>query len=86
MTTPVPAELLKLAIDAARSASEGILAGFRSPRLQAEKKSDGSPVTEFDRNAERDIRTLPRETSAADTGPCSAKSSATTRRARAIAG
>ena len=49
-------ELLRLAVDAARSASEGILSGFRSPRLQAERKSDGSPVTEFDRNAEKQIR------------------------------
>jgi len=49
-------ELLQLAVDAARSASEGILAGFRSERLRAEAKSDGSPVTEFDRNAEADIR------------------------------
>jgi histidinol phosphatase-like enzyme (inositol monophosphatase family) len=53
---PSPPELLKLAIDAARCASEGILAGFRSPKLHAEKKPDGSPVTEFDRNAEREIR------------------------------
>jgi histidinol phosphatase-like enzyme (inositol monophosphatase family) len=58
MTPPSPPDLLKLAIDAARSASEGILSGFRSPRLRAEQKSDGSPVTEFDRNAERDIRSF----------------------------
>ena len=58
MATPVPAELMKLAIDAARAPSEAILAGFRSPRLHAEKKSDGSPVTEFDRNAERAIRSF----------------------------
>jgi histidinol-phosphatase len=49
-------ELLQLAVDAARSASEGILSGFRSERLSAERKTDGTPVTEFDRNAERDIR------------------------------
>jgi len=49
-------ELLRLAIDAARSASEGILSGFRSDRLSTERKSDGSPVTEFDRNAEQQIR------------------------------
>jgi histidinol-phosphatase len=49
-------ELHRLAIDAARSASEGILSGFRSERLSTERKSDGSPVTEFDRNAEAQIR------------------------------
>jgi histidinol-phosphatase len=49
-------ELLRLAVDAARSASEGILSGFRSDRLSTERKSDGSPVTEFDRNAEQQIR------------------------------
>ena len=49
-------ELLQLAVSAARSASEGILSGFRSESLSAERKSDGSPVTVFDRNAERDIR------------------------------
>ncbi|MGH8138723.1 MAG: inositol monophosphatase family protein [Steroidobacteraceae bacterium] len=49
-------ELSKLAVDAARCASELILGGFRSPGLAAEKKSDGSPVTQFDREAERSIR------------------------------
>lgn len=49
-------ELLQLAVDAARSASEGILSGFRSEALTAETKDDGSPVTVFDRNAERQIR------------------------------
>ncbi|HUI60382.1 MAG TPA: inositol monophosphatase family protein [Steroidobacteraceae bacterium] len=52
------AELLELAIEAARSPSELILSGFRSPQLAVEKKSDSSPVTEFDRNAERTIRTF----------------------------
>jgi histidinol-phosphatase len=60
MTTPSPLELLPellpLAIDAARSAAEGILAGFRSARLRTENKADGTPVTEFDRNAEQLIR------------------------------
>src|SRR6478672_5874472 len=60
MTTRSPLELLPellaLAVDAARSASEGILAGFRSSRLTTERKSDGTPVTEFDRNAEKQIR------------------------------
>jgi histidinol phosphatase-like enzyme (inositol monophosphatase family) len=49
-------ELLQLAVDAARSASEGILSGFRSRGLSTERKSDGSPVTEFDRKAEQQIR------------------------------
>jgi len=49
-------ELLKIAEAAARSASELILSGFRSPRLSAERKADGSPVTRFDREAERIIR------------------------------
>src|SRR5688572_23826277 len=49
-------ELLQLAVEAARSASEGILSGFRSEKLSAERKTDGSPVTVFDRNAEAAIR------------------------------
>jgi len=49
-------ELMRLAVDAARSASDGILSGFRSKRLNTERKSDGSPVTECDRNAEKQIR------------------------------
>lgn len=61
MTTRSPLELmpelLRLAVDAACSASEGILSGFRSDRLSTERKPDGSPVTQFDRNAERQIRT-----------------------------
>ena len=61
MTTPSPLELLpelqQLAIDATRSASEGILSGFRSERLAVETKPDGTPVTLFDRNAEQQIRT-----------------------------
>jgi histidinol-phosphatase len=60
MTQPSPLELMpelhQLAIDAARSASEGILSGFRSDRLNTERKSDGTPVTMFDRNAEQQIR------------------------------
>ena len=49
-------ELLQLATAAARCASEGILSGFRSDKLSTEQKSDGSPVTVFDRKAEADIR------------------------------
>jgi histidinol-phosphatase len=56
MNTPSPQDLLPLAVDAARSASEGILAGFRNPKLSTERKPDGTPVTEFDRNAEQTIR------------------------------
>jgi histidinol-phosphatase len=60
MTIPSPhellPELLQLAVDAARSASEGILSGFRSDGLNTERKTDGSPVTVFDRNAEQQIR------------------------------
>jgi fructose-1,6-bisphosphatase/inositol monophosphatase family enzyme len=48
--------LLQLAIDAARLPSGLILSAFRSPRLTAEHKGDGSPVTEFDRESERLIR------------------------------
>jgi histidinol-phosphatase len=60
MTTPSPLELmpelLRLAVDAARCAAEGILSGFRSKRLRTERKTDGTPVTECDRNAEQQIR------------------------------
>jgi histidinol-phosphatase len=60
MTAPSPLELLpdllQLAVAAASSAAEGILSGFRSDRLRTETKPDGSPVTEFDKNAERQIR------------------------------
>jgi len=49
-------ELLALAVDAARSASELILSGFRSPSLTVEIKQDGSPVTPFDRQAEQTVR------------------------------
>ena len=48
--------LLELAREAARSASELILSGFRSPELLVETKSDQSPVTRFDREAEQTIR------------------------------
>jgi len=34
-----------------------ILSGFRNPALVTEHKSDGSPVTRFDKEAERTIRT-----------------------------
>jgi histidinol-phosphatase len=58
-TSPVDGllpELLKLAIEAARLPSELILSAFRSEALTFERKYDGSPVTQFDREAERRIR------------------------------
>jgi histidinol-phosphatase len=55
--TPVPvARLLELATRAALAPSSLILSGFRNPALRVEHKSDGSPVTHFDREAERQIR------------------------------
>jgi histidinol-phosphatase len=55
MNEHLPA-LLKLAVEAARLPAQFILSGFRSNTLSAEHKSDGSPVTQFDREAERMIR------------------------------
>jgi histidinol-phosphatase len=55
--TPVPvARMLELATRAALAPSALILSGFRNPALSVEHKSDGSPVTRFDREAERQIR------------------------------
>jgi histidinol phosphatase-like enzyme (inositol monophosphatase family) len=48
--------LLELAIEAARHPSDFILSGFRNDALSAERKSDGSPVTHYDRESERRIR------------------------------
>ncbi|MEP7242510.1 MAG: inositol monophosphatase family protein [Gammaproteobacteria bacterium] len=48
--------LLELALQAAKLPSEFILSGFRSDSLSFEQKSDGSPVTNFDREAEQRIR------------------------------
>ena len=48
--------LLELAVEAARCPHDLILSGFRSESLSAERKSDGSPVTHYDREAERMIR------------------------------
>jgi myo-inositol-1(or 4)-monophosphatase len=50
------AQYLKLATRAALAPSSLILSGFRSPGLPVESKADGSPVTRFDREAERQIR------------------------------
>jgi fructose-1,6-bisphosphatase/inositol monophosphatase family enzyme len=51
-------ELMQLAVEAVRSVSELILAGFRSPSLTCERKADGSVVTRLDREAEQAIRTF----------------------------
>jgi histidinol-phosphatase len=58
--------LLNLAVEAARAPTELILSGFRSDRLSAERKSDGSPVTKFDREAEQMIRAFIAENQPAD--------------------
>lgn len=50
--------LLDLAIRAATAPSSRILSGFRNPSLPVEIKSDGSPVTPFDREAEQQIRQI----------------------------
>lgn len=50
--------LLDLAIRAAQAPSQAIMSGFRSDALQTEHKSDGSPVTRFDRAAEQTIRSF----------------------------
>src|SRR5690349_15168935 len=55
MNEHLPA-LLKLAIEAAQLPSQFILSGFRNDSLTFEQKSDGSPVTPFDKEAERMIR------------------------------
>jgi len=50
--------ILELATRAARGPSERILSGFRSAALAVETKTDGSPVTAFDREAEQQIREI----------------------------
>jgi histidinol-phosphatase len=50
--------ILELATRAALGPSARILAGFRNPTLAVERKSDGSPVTAFDREAEQQIRVI----------------------------
>jgi len=56
-TIPI-ARMLELATRAALSTSSLILSGFRNPGLPVERKSDGSPVTPFDREAEQQIREI----------------------------
>jgi histidinol-phosphatase len=55
VSPPLP-DLLQIAIEAARLPSELILSGFRSKQLGVERKGDGSPVTAFDREAEKRVR------------------------------
>jgi len=50
--------ILELARRAALGPSDRILTGYRSPALAVEKKSDSSPVTAFDREAEQHIRRI----------------------------
>jgi len=58
-STALPLQrLLDLAIRAATAPSSRILSGFRNPALTVERKSDGSPVTPFDREAEQEIRQI----------------------------
>jgi histidinol-phosphatase len=57
--TDIPAasaDLLEAALDIARTAGDMTLKWFQSSHLAVENKSDGSPVTEADRAAERYIR------------------------------
>src|ERR1039457_7325059 len=56
VTTDPLAHLLKEAVELARQAGELTLGYFRSAGLSVEQKSDGSPVTQADRQAERLIR------------------------------
>jgi histidinol-phosphatase len=51
-----PVELLNEAVDLARQAGELTLGYFRSAGLVVEEKSDGTPVTQADREAERLLR------------------------------
>jgi len=50
--------ILELARRAALGPSDRILTGYRSQALAVEKKSDNSPVTAFDREAEQHIRQI----------------------------
>src|SRR5882757_4528341 len=50
--------ILELTRRAALGPSSKILAGFRNPALAVEWKSDGSPVTALDREAEQLIREI----------------------------
>ncbi len=52
------AKIEAVAAEAVRHVADFILAPFRTDRLRAEEKSDGSLVTEIDREAERRLRTF----------------------------
>jgi len=56
-----PRDLLDTAVAAAHAGGESTLRWFRSPTLDVESKSDNSPVTAADREAERTIRSIIRE-------------------------
>ena len=51
-------KVLELAVVAARATGPATLSHFRSPKLTVENKSDGSPVTAADREAEKEIRRI----------------------------
>ena len=51
-------KVLELAVVAARATGPATLSYFRSPKLTVENKSDGSPVTAADREAEKEIRRI----------------------------
>lgn len=50
--------MVELATRAAVAPTSLILSGFRNPNLSVAHKSDGSPVTPFDRQAEQQIREI----------------------------
>ncbi len=59
MPTPTPPQLetrLAFAVEIARQAGEQTLELFRTPSLDVDRKSDGSPVTAADRAAEKLLR------------------------------
>ena len=56
MTPPTDLALLHAATDMLREAGELTLQWFRSATLEVERKSDGSPVTQADKAAERFLR------------------------------
>ena len=61
MDTQTLERLLALSIRAAQSPAERMLTHFADQRLSVESKTDGSPVTVADREAETMIRTLLRQ-------------------------
>ncbi len=58
--------LVRIAIDAALAGGQAALKTFRDPKLQAETKPDGSPVTSGDRASEAAILELLRKARPAD--------------------